>query len=268
VDLSELDIMVVQIDGIHISEHLVLVAALGIDSEGFKHPLGLMEGATEHSAVVQALIDDLIERGLDPAVPRLFIIDGSKALAKAIRRSFGRHTPIQRCQIHKARNIMERLSPALHASVRRALRQAWELDDAAKAEKLIRNLAQRLERDAPGVSKCILEGLDEILTVRQARSSGGIAALAGLHQHHRKYDGYRASRHPQCEALDVIRPFNCGLLSSHFLTSLLPTRHGDSACPVEAGRGCGDGASAGWRCAHQPYGNLTRRHRRFPTPSR
>src|ERR1019366_8993418 len=158
-DLSGLDIMVVQIDGIHISEHLVLVAALGIDSEGFKHPLGLMEGATEHSAVVQALIDDLIERGLDPAVPRLFIIDGSKALAKAIRRSFGRHTPIQRCQIHKARNIMERLSPALHASVRRALRQAWELDDAAKAEKLIRNLAQRLERDAPGVSKSILEGL-------------------------------------------------------------------------------------------------------------
>jgi putative transposase len=65
----------------------LLVAALGIDSQGFKHPLGLMEGATEHSAVVQALIDDLIERGLDPAVPRLFIIDGSKALAKAIRRS-------------------------------------------------------------------------------------------------------------------------------------------------------------------------------------
>ena len=100
--LSGLDIMVVQIDGIHISEHLVLVAALGIDSAGFKHPLGLIEGATEHGAVVQALIDDLIERGLDPAVPRLFIFDGSKALAKAIRRSFGRHTPIQRCQIHYA----------------------------------------------------------------------------------------------------------------------------------------------------------------------
>ena len=66
----------------------------------------------------------------------------------------------------------------------------------------------------------------------------------------------------------VNRPFNCGLLSSLFLTSLLPTRHGDSACPVGAGRGCGDGASAGWRCDRQPYGNLTRRHRRFPTPSR
>ena len=164
-DLSGLDILVVQIDGIHITEHLVLVAAIGIDGEGEKHPLGLIEGATEHSAVVQALIDDLIARGLDPAVPRLFIIDGAKALSKAIRRSFGRHTPIQRCQIHKARNILERLSPALHASVRHALRQAWELDDAAKAEKLIRNLAQRLERDAPGVSKSILEGLDEILTV-------------------------------------------------------------------------------------------------------
>src|SRR6201997_3291733 len=106
-DLSALDIMVVQIDGIHITEHLVLVAAIGIDGEGVKHPLGLIEGATEHGAVVQALIDDLVDRGLDPAVPRLFIIDGSKALAKAIRRSFGRHVPIQRCQIHKARNIME-----------------------------------------------------------------------------------------------------------------------------------------------------------------
>jgi putative transposase len=164
-DLSPLDIMVVQIDGIHITEHLVLVAAIGIDSEGVKHPLGLIEGATEHGAVVQALIDDLVERGLDPAVPRLFIIDGSKALSKAIRRSFGRHTPIQRCQIHKARNIMERLPKPLHASVRRTLRQAWELNDAGKAEKLIRNLAQRLERDAPGVSRSILEGLDEILTV-------------------------------------------------------------------------------------------------------
>ena len=86
----------------------MLVAAIGIDGEGVKHPLGLIEGATENAAVVQALLDNLIERGLDPAVPRLFIIDGAKALSKAIRRSFGRHTPIQRCQVHKARNIMER----------------------------------------------------------------------------------------------------------------------------------------------------------------
>ena len=164
-ELSGLDLLVVQIDGIHISENLILVAAIGIDGEGIKHPLALMEGATENAAVAQALIDNLIERGLDPAVPRLFIIDGSKALSRAIRRSFGRETAIQRCQIHKARNIMERLPKGLRASVRRALRQAWELDDAARAERLIRNLAQRLEHEAPGVSGSLLEGLDEILTV-------------------------------------------------------------------------------------------------------
>jgi transposase-like protein len=164
-DLSGLDLLAVQIDGIHVAEELLLVAAVGIDGEGTKHPLGLVEGATENAAVVQALLDDLVTRGLAPSVPRLFIIDGAKALSKAIRRSFGRDTPIQRCQVHKARNIVDRLPKHLHASTRRALRQAWELDDAEKAEKLLRNLARTLEREAPGVAGAILEGLDEILTV-------------------------------------------------------------------------------------------------------
>jgi transposase-like protein len=164
-DLSELDLLIIQIDGIHIEEDLTLLAAIGIDGDGGKHPLGVIEGATENAAVAQALLDNLIGRGLDPKVCRLFIIDGAKALSKAIRRTFGRHTPIQRCQVHKARNITERIAKPLHASVRKALRQAWELDDAEKAEKLIRNLARRLEREAPGVSASILEGIDEILTV-------------------------------------------------------------------------------------------------------
>jgi putative transposase len=138
---------------------------VGIDGEGIKHPLGLMEGATENATVVQALIDNLVERGLDPTRPRLFIVDGSKALSKAIRRTFGKHTPVQRCQIHKARNVVGRLAPSLHAPVRRMLRQAWEMDDAQKAEQLIRNLARRLEREAPGVSQSLLEGLNEMLTV-------------------------------------------------------------------------------------------------------
>src|SRR3974390_1530126 len=146
---------------------LVLVAALGIDGEGHNHPLGLVEGATENAAVVQALIDNLIQRGLDPKVCRLFILDGAKALSKVIRRTFGAHTPIQRCQIHKARNVIERLPKPLHGSVRRALRQAWELDVADKAERLLRNLARRLDREAPGVAASILEGLDEILTVNR-----------------------------------------------------------------------------------------------------
>jgi putative transposase len=164
-DLSKLDLLVIQIDGIYIAEELTLLAAVGVDGDGVKHPLGLLEGATENAAVVQALLDNLIERGLDPKVCRLFVIDGSKALAKAIRKTFGRHTPIQRCQIHKARNILERLPKHLHATVRTALRQAWEMEDAAKAERLIRNLARRLEQTAPGVSASILEGLDEMLTV-------------------------------------------------------------------------------------------------------
>ena len=164
-DLSKLDLLVIQIDGIHIEDDLVLLAAVGIDGDGVKHPLGVLEGATENAAVVQALLDNLLERGLDPKLCRLFIIDGSKALRKAIRRTFGKHTPIQRCQVHKGRNIMERLPKHLHAPVRRTLRQAWELDDAVKAEQLIRDLARRLEQVAPGVSATILEGLDELLTV-------------------------------------------------------------------------------------------------------
>lgn len=166
-DLSQLDLLAIQIDGLHVGDELVLVAALGIDADGNKHPLGLMEGATENAAVVQALIDNLIERGLDPAVCRLFIVDGAKALSKVIRRTFGAHTPIQRCQIHKARNVIERLPKALHASVRKALRQAWEIDDADKAERLLRNLARRLEGEASGVAKSILEGLGEMLTVNR-----------------------------------------------------------------------------------------------------
>jgi len=164
-DLSKLDLLVIQIDGMHLDEDLMMVGAVGIDGDGIKHPLGVMEGATENAAVVQALLDSLTERGLDPKVCRLFVVDGAKALSKAIKKTFGADTPIQRCQVHKARNITERLPKHLHAGVRRTLRQAWELDDADKAERLLKNLARRLEHDAPGVSGSILEGLDEILTV-------------------------------------------------------------------------------------------------------
>jgi hypothetical protein len=91
-DLSRLDLLIIQIDGIHIEEDLMLLAAVGIDGGGLKHPLGVLEWATENTAVVQALLDNLIERGLDPAVCRLFVVDGAKALTKAIRNTFGRQT--------------------------------------------------------------------------------------------------------------------------------------------------------------------------------
>ncbi len=135
--------LAIQIDGIHMDEDMILVAANGVDANGDKHPLGLVEGATENATTVQALIDNLVEHGLDPSASRLFIIDGSKALSKAIRRTFGRDAAIQRCQVHKARNILERLPKSMRASAKRVLRQAWEMDDADKAEKLIRNLARR-----------------------------------------------------------------------------------------------------------------------------
>ena len=145
--LDDLDLVVLQIDGLHVGDHL-MVAAIGIDTGGAKHVLGLAEGATENAATV-----------------RLYIVDGAKALSKAIRRTFGRAAALQRCQVHKGRNITDRLDESLHAGVRKVLRQAWQQDDAAKAERLLRNLARRLEHDAPGVSGSILEGLDEILTV-------------------------------------------------------------------------------------------------------
>src|SRR6201997_3330960 len=131
-DLSAIDLLVVQIDGLHLVDDLLLVAAIGVDGEGNKHPLALVEGATENAATVQALLDNLVSRGLDPTVPRLFIVDGGKALSKAIRRTFGSAATIQRCQIHKARNIMERLPKRAPCATRRVLRQAWELDDADK----------------------------------------------------------------------------------------------------------------------------------------
>jgi putative transposase len=85
-DLSELDLLIIQIDGMHMDDELMLVGAVGIDGAGDKHPLGVIEGATENAAVVQALLDNLVGRGLDPMVCRLFVVDGAKALSKASAR--------------------------------------------------------------------------------------------------------------------------------------------------------------------------------------
>ena len=162
-DLSELDLLVIQIDGLHVGDHVLMG-----DRRRWQRRQacpGRGRGATENTVVVQALIDNLPRQGLDPRLPRLFIVDGAKALSKAIRNTFGVAAAIQRCQVHKGRNIIERLPQHLHASVKKALRQAWDQDDANKAERLLRNLVRRLEHEEPGVSGSILEGLDEILTV-------------------------------------------------------------------------------------------------------
>ena len=190
-DLSGLGLRVIQIDGIHMDEDMTLVAAIGVDANGDKHPLGLVEGATENAATVQALIDNLVERGLDPALPCLFIIEGSKALSKAIRAAFGRDVAIQRCQIHKARNIMDRLPKSMHARVRRVLRQAWELSQPCPASR--KGLGGRFRLD-PGRTRRDAHR-------NKARTAAGTAAFARLHEHHRECHGHGAARQPERKIL-------------------------------------------------------------------
>ena len=162
---------IVMIDGIHLGDHLVLIA-LGIDTEGKKQVLGLREGDTENGQVARGLLRDLVERGLDPERARLFVIDGAKALTSAIRKMFGPLAEIQRCQIHKRRNVLGHLPDRLHESVKAVLREAWSLGDAAVAKRRLERLASSLEADHPGAAASVVEGLDETLTLQRLGIGG------------------------------------------------------------------------------------------------
>ena len=162
---------IVLIDGIVLGDHTVVIA-LGIDTEGKKQVLGLREGHTEHSRVVTALLRDLVERGLDPERARLFVIDGAKALASAIRPVFGPLAAIQRCQLHKRRNILGHLPEHLHANVTAVLRDAWAAGDAAQAHRQLERLAASLETDHPGAAASVREGLDDTLTLQRFGMAG------------------------------------------------------------------------------------------------
>lgn len=164
--LDGLDIRVIVIDGIAFRDHAILLV-LGIDTDGRKHVLGLREGTTENSGVAKALLRDLLERGLDAERARVFVIDGAKALRTAIRKTFGRLGGIQRCQIHKRRNILDHLPEALHASVSKALSDAWEMADARLAERRLNQLADSLQEEHPGAAASIREGLEETLTLQR-----------------------------------------------------------------------------------------------------
>ena len=162
---------IVMIDGIHLGDHLVLIA-LGIDFEGKKQVLGLREGHTENGRVAKALLRDLVVRGLDPERARLFIVDGALALSSAIRTVFGSLGVIQRCQIHKERNILGHLPDRLHESVKSVLREAWELRDAAVAKRRLERLASSLEAEHPGAAASVREGLDQTLTLQRLGIGG------------------------------------------------------------------------------------------------
>jgi putative transposase len=163
-DLTEVDLAVLMIDGVHVDEHVLLVA-LALDSDGKKHVLGIREGATENSSACTALLANLRERGLRTERTTLVVLDGSKALAKAVREVFGARALMQRCQAHKARNILDHLPEDMRPSVREAIRQAYGAGDAARAKRLLGNLARRLRDDHPSAAESVEEGLDETLTV-------------------------------------------------------------------------------------------------------
>jgi len=162
---------IIMIDGIHMGDHLVLIA-LGIDFEGKKQVLGLREGDTENGQVARALLRDLVERGLEPERARLFVIDGAKALTSAIVKVFGPLAKIQRCQIHKRRNILGHLPERLHENVKAVLKEAWSLADAKLAKRRLQRLASSLEANHPGAAASVLEGLDETLTLQKLGIGG------------------------------------------------------------------------------------------------
>jgi len=163
-ELGGSDLVALMIDGVRFAEHLVL-AAVGIDTAGEKQVLGLREGATENAAAARALLADLIERGLDPERSLLVVIDGAKALHKAVSEVFGPRALIQRCREHKKRNVSEALPERLRASVRSSMNQAYATRDPKRAQRLLENLARRLEHHHPGAAASLREGLAETLTV-------------------------------------------------------------------------------------------------------
>ena len=172
--LGELDLRVVCIDGLFLRDHCMVVA-LGIDTQGRKHVLGLREGATETAAVTTGLLSDLVTRGVPTDRTLLFVIDGAAGLRRAISDVFGSRGVVQRCQLHKFRNVMGHLPERLHASVGKALRDAWDLDSADRAARVLERLAGSLERGHPGAAASIREGLDETLMVQRLGLTGALA---------------------------------------------------------------------------------------------
>jgi putative transposase len=191
-DLSGLDLVALMVDGVHFGES-VCVVALGIDAEGVKHPLALVEGSTENATVVTDLLVGLRDRGLDVTRPVLVGIDGAKALRKAVFDVFD-HPVIQRCQLHKIRNVQDRLPQRLRGPVGTKMRAAYHADSALEAEAALSALARELDKTHPGAAASLREGLVETLTVlrlgvpptlaRTLRSTNAIESMISICRTH------------------------------------------------------------------------------------
>jgi putative transposase len=170
--LDDVRLAVMMLDGLELQGRTNIVA-LGITTEGVKIPLGLWEGSTENATVATALLSDLVERGLDPEQGILFVIDGAKALRKAIRSVFG-EAPVQRCVRHKERNVLEHLPERERPAVKQRLRRAWALEDHARAFDQLRLLAGELDHSYPGAAGSLREGMEETLTLARLGVTGSL----------------------------------------------------------------------------------------------
>jgi putative transposase len=219
-DLSGLDLVALMVDGVHFADHCCIVA-LGIGIDGTKHPLGVVEGSTENATVVTDLLTNLRERGLDMTRPILVVIDGAKALASAVKAVFD-HPVIHRCQLHKIRNVEQKLPDALASTVAKKMRAAYRNADALAAEADLEALARQLSKAHPGAAASLREGLAETLTIgrlgvpptlaRTLRSTNAIESMIEICRDHstnvkRWRDGQMALRWCAAGMLEAAKQF-------------------------------------------------------------
>jgi len=169
--LSDLRLAVIMLDGIELHGYTNIVA-LGITTEGEKLALGLWDGSTENAAVAAALLSDLVDRGVDVEQGLLFVIDGAKALRKAIRQVFGNKVPVQRCIQHKQRNVLDHLPERERPAVKTRLRRAWKETAHDRALEQLTALALELDHAHPGAAASLREGMEETLTVTRLGITG------------------------------------------------------------------------------------------------
>ena len=162
---DEIDLLVIYIDGMQFGEHHI-ISAVGVDRSGHKHVLGIQQGATENTAAVGDLLEQLVVRGVDTKAKRLFVIDGAKALRAAINRVFGPQHPVQRCRNHKLRNVCDRLPEEQKEQVKAAMRASYKLG-AKEGMARLRKLADWLEQESPAAANSLREGLEECFTINR-----------------------------------------------------------------------------------------------------
>ena len=172
--LDDVRLAVMMLDGLEIADRTHVVA-LGISTEGVKIPLGLWEGSTENATLVSMLLADLVDRGLDPEQAILFVIDGGKALRRAIKDVFGEHALVHRCHRHKERNVCELLPERDRPQILVRIRGAWALTNPLLAEERLELLASELDRTWPDAAASLREGMQDTLTLMRLGIDGQLA---------------------------------------------------------------------------------------------